>query len=106
LINDQHRRNRIDPAGQSTAELRRDLASLPSPGVDWAQFLRATGLVGVLRRGHERRQDRADTDHLAIEKASGPDGLSCPVVVPTSMHPNWRREVERFTPDLKVLVVG
>jgi SNF2 family DNA or RNA helicase len=43
--------------------------------------------------------------HLAIEKASGRMDCPAPVVAPARMLPNWRREVERFTPDLKVLVV-
>ena len=74
-------------------------------GVDWLQLLRAAGLGGVLADEMGLGKTVQTLAHLSIEKASA--RMDCPalVVAPTSVLPNWRREAERFTPDLKVLVL-
>lgn len=74
-------------------------------GVDWLQLLRAAGLGGVLADDMGLGKTVQALAYLAIEKASGRMDRSSLVVVPTSVLSNWRREAERFTPDLKVLVL-
>ena len=74
-------------------------------GVDWLQFLRAAGLGGVLADDMGLGKTVQALAYLAIEKASG--RMDCPalVVAPTSVLGNWRREAERFVPDMKVLTL-
>jgi len=43
--------------------------------------------------------------HLLLEKQSGRMKKASLIVVPTSLIGNWRREIEQFSPDLKVLVL-
>jgi SNF2 family DNA or RNA helicase len=43
--------------------------------------------------------------HLLLEKESGRMNKPCLIIAPTSLMGNWRREVERFTPDLSVLTL-
>ena len=74
-------------------------------GVDWLQFLRAAGLGGVLADEMGLGKTVQTLAYLAIEKASGRMDRPALVVVPTSVLPNWRREAERFTPDLKLLAL-
>src|SRR5262249_34567341 len=74
-------------------------------GVDWLQFLRAAGLGGVLADDMGLGKAVQALAYLAIEKAGGRMERPALVVAPTSVLPNWRREAERFTPDLKVLTL-
>jgi SNF2 family DNA or RNA helicase len=43
--------------------------------------------------------------HLLLEKQQGRDTLPTLIVAPTSLMGNWRREAERFTPDLSLLLL-
>ncbi|MFA5017564.1 MAG: DEAD/DEAH box helicase, partial [Methylobacter sp.] len=43
--------------------------------------------------------------HLLLEKQAGRMGLPSLIIAPTSLMSNWRRETERFTPDLKILIL-
>ena len=43
--------------------------------------------------------------HLLLEKTSGRMKTPCLIIAPTSLMSNWRREAERFTPDLTVLTL-
>jgi superfamily II DNA or RNA helicase len=74
-------------------------------GVDWLQFLRAAGLGGVLADDMGLGKTVQALAYLAIERAGGRMDRPALVVAPTSVLPNWRREAERFTPDLKVLTL-
>jgi superfamily II DNA or RNA helicase len=74
-------------------------------GVDWLQFLRAAGLSGVLADDMGLGKTVQALAYLAIEKASGRMDRPALVVAPTSVLPNWRREAERFVPDLRVLTL-
>jgi superfamily II DNA or RNA helicase len=74
-------------------------------GVDWLQFLRAAGLGGVLADDMGLGKTVQTLAHLAIEKASGRMDLPALIVVPTSLLANWRQEVQRFAPGIKLLTL-
>jgi len=74
-------------------------------GVDWLQFLRAAGLGGVLADDMGLGKTVQTLAYLSIEKASGRMDRPALVVAPTSVLANWRREAERFVPDLRVLTL-
>ena len=82
-----------------------DLRPYQSRGVDWLQFLRAAGLGGVLADDMGLGKTVQALAHFAIEKASGRLDRPALVVAPTSLMANWRREAERFVPQLKVLIL-
>jgi superfamily II DNA or RNA helicase len=85
--------------GLAQAPLPPDLTATLRPyqrrGVDWLAFLRQAGLGGVL------------ADDMGLGKtvqalAVFRQGERTLVVAPTSVLPNWQRELERFRPALRV----
>jgi superfamily II DNA or RNA helicase len=74
-------------------------------GVDWLQFLRSAGLGGILADDMGLGKTVQALGYLAIEKASGRMDRPALIVCPTSVVANWRREAQRFAPDLKVLTL-
>jgi len=83
------------PAAALPADLTATLRPYQRQAVDWLCFLRAAGLGGIL----------ADDMGLgktleALGAVAGPTLIVCP----TSVVPNWRAEIVRFRPALKVAV--
>ncbi|PKL79845.1 MAG: hypothetical protein CVV27_01195 [Candidatus Melainabacteria bacterium HGW-Melainabacteria-1] len=74
-------------------------------GLDWLQFLRSFGFHGILADDMGLGKTIQTLAHLLIEKQSGRAKGPSLVLAPTSVVGNWRREAERFAPDLKVLVL-
>lgn len=74
-------------------------------GLNWLQFLRQFGFHGILADDMGLGKTIQTLAHLLIEKQSGRADKPSLVVAPTSVVPNWRREAEKFAPDLKVLVL-
>lgn len=74
-------------------------------GVSWLAFLRDVGLGGVLADDMGLGKTVQALALIAIEKASGRLTAPALVVAPTSLMANWRREAEKFVPDLKVLTL-
>ncbi len=74
-------------------------------GLNWLQFLREFGFHGVLADDMGLGKTIQTLAHLLIEKRSGRADKPTLVIAPTSVVPNWRREAEKFAPDLKVLVL-
>lgn len=72
-------------------------------GVAWLQALREHGFGGVLADDMGLGKTVQLLAHLAIEKDAG--RLRAPVIIlaPTSVIPNWRSEIARFTPHLRVV---
>ncbi len=88
------------PAGLS-AELR----PYQLRGLAWLQFLREFGFGGILADDMGLGKTVQTLAHLLVEKAAGRLLKPALVVAPTSVLGNWRREAERFTPTLRVLVL-
>jgi len=76
-------------------------------GFRWMQFLARHGLHGILADDMGLGKTLQTLAHILAEKRSGHSrGLPVLVVAPTSVVPNWRAEAQRFTPELRVLVLN
>jgi len=74
-------------------------------GLNWLQFLREYRFGGILADDMGLGKTVQTLAHLLLEKESGRMDKPCLIVAPTSLMSNWRREVQRFTPDLSVLIL-
>jgi len=72
-------------------------------GLAWLQHLREHELAGILADDMGLGKTAQALAHLLIEKRAGRLDRPALVVLPTSLVFNWRREAERFAPDLRVL---
>ncbi|MBK1720832.1 DEAD/DEAH box helicase [Thiocystis violacea] len=91
----------VEPPAGLAAELR----PYQREGLDWLQFLREYELGGILADDMGLGKTVQTLAHLLIEQASGRADRPSLVVAPTSLMFNWRREAQRFTPALKVLLL-
>lgn len=87
------------------AGLKAELRPYQQQGVNWLQFLREYGFHGILADDMGLGKTLQTLTHLLIEKQAGRLDAPALVVAPTSLMGNWRREAERFTPDLRVMVM-
>jgi hypothetical protein len=87
------------------AELRADLRPYQLEGVSWLQFLREFDLHGVLADDMGLGKTLQTITHLLKEKMDGRADRPDLVVAPTSVVRNWVREMKKFAPDLKVLLL-
>ncbi|MCL2448419.1 MAG: DEAD/DEAH box helicase, partial [Polyangiaceae bacterium] len=84
--------------------LRTTLRPYQHLGLAWLQFLQALGAGGILADDMGLGKTVTTLAFLLRRKqAEGP--APSVVVCPTSVATNWAREAERFTPDLRVLVL-
>ncbi len=74
-----------------------------SDGVAWLQALREHGFGGVLADDMGLGKTVQLLAHVAIEKAAGRLTAPALIVAPTSVVPNWRAEIARFVPELRVI---
>ncbi len=74
-------------------------------GLDWLQFLREYRLAGILADDMGLGKTIQVLAHMLLEKQQGRADRPSLVIAPTSLMFNWRHEAERFTPQLKVLVL-
>ncbi len=74
-------------------------------GLDWLQFLREYRLAGILADDMGLGKTVQALAHVLLEKQQGRADRPSLVIAPTSLMFNWRNEAERFTPQLKVLVL-
>lgn len=87
------------------AGLQAELRPYQLDGVTWLQFLREFDLHGVLADDMGLGKTLQTITHLLIEKQSGRMDRPSLVVAPTSVVRNWVREMKKFAPDLKVLLL-
>jgi superfamily II DNA or RNA helicase len=85
--------------------LRAELRPYQQQGLNWLQFLREYKFSGILADDMGLGKTIQTLAHLLIEKQNGRMRLPCLIIAPTSLMSNWRRETERFTPDLKILIL-
>ena len=91
----------VDPPAGLTIELR----PYQRHGLSWLQFLRSFDLGGILADDMGLGKTIQTLAHVLLEKEQGRLDRPALVVAPTSLIGNWRREAQRFTPDLSVLVL-
>jgi superfamily II DNA or RNA helicase len=96
-----------DPA--LTPELLALLRPYQLDGVRWLHLLASNGLGGILADEMGLGKTLQALAYLSAQKAgaAGAKPALAPalVVCPTSLVENWRREAERFTPELKTLAI-
>lgn len=82
-----------------------ELRPYQQQGLNWLQFLREYKFAGILADDMGLGKTIQTLVHLLLEKQQGRMRLPSLIIAPTSLMSNWRREAERFTPDLKVLIL-
>ncbi|MEQ1530401.1 MAG: SNF2-related protein, partial [Methylococcales bacterium] len=81
------------------------LRTYQQQGLNWLQFLREYKFSGILADDMGLGKTVQTLVHLLVEKQSGRMTNPTLIIAPTSLMSNWRREAERFTPDLQVLIL-
>ncbi len=84
------------------SDLHASLRGYQCEGLSWLQFLRRYQLGGILADDMGLGKTIQTIAHLLSEKKAGRLSLPALIVAPTSVLSNWRRELERFAPSLKV----
>lgn len=92
-------------AVQPPSGLKAELRPYQQRGLDWLQFLREYRLAGILADDMGLGKTLQAIAHLLLEKQSGRAERPSLVVVPTSLMFNWHHEVQRFAPQLKLLLL-
>jgi len=82
-----------------------ELRDYQQQGLAWIQFLREFEFNGILADDMGLGKTVQTLAHLLIEKQQGRMQQPCLIIAPTSLMGNWRREANRFTPELSVLVL-
>ncbi|MFI0347528.1 MAG: DEAD/DEAH box helicase [Chthoniobacterales bacterium] len=90
---------------QAPSGFQGELRPYQIEGLSWLQFLREYDLSGILADDMGLGKTVQALAHLQLEKISGRMQRPCLIVAPTSLMFNWQMEAERFTPDLKVLLL-
>ncbi|MBG7602445.1 MAG: SNF2 helicase associated domain-containing protein [Gammaproteobacteria bacterium] len=90
---------------QPPETLQAELRNYQQQGLNWLQFLREFNLGGVLADDMGLGKTIQTLAHLLVEKKSGRMQSPCLIVAPTSLMGNWRREAQRFTPELSVVIL-
>ena len=86
--------DRLGPLGQQ-------LRDYQLVGVSWLSALAEQNLGGILADEMGLGKTVQTLAFLRLHRGHGPALIVCP----TSLLANWQREAERFTPDLKVLLI-
>jgi len=92
-------------AGPVPGGLRATLRPYQEDGLRWLQHLRAHGAGGVLADDMGLGKTLQTSAHLVAEKEAGRLDAPALIVAPTSVVGNWRRELGRFAPHLRVRLV-
>ncbi len=87
------------------ASFRGALRPYQQAGLNWLQFLREFAFGGILADDMGLGKTIQAIAHILVEKESGRMDGPCLIVAPTSLMANWRIEIERFAPGLKVLTL-
>ena len=83
-----------------------ELRPYQQQGLAWLQFLRETAHGGILADDMGLGKTAQTLAHLLMEKQAGAlSNQPALIVAPTSLMQNWFREAQKFTPDLKVLLL-
>ncbi|CAA9890735.1 SWIM zinc finger protein [Candidatus Methylobacter favarea] len=82
-----------------------ELRNYQQHGLNWLQFLREYRFSGILADDMGLGKTLQTLVHLLVEKQQGRMVSPSLIIAPTSLMSNWRREAERFTPDLRVLTL-
>ena len=104
LLDDLESSGGIKPLS-APADFRATLRPYQEEGLGWLQFLRRHGLGGILADDMGLGKTVQTLAHLALEKQQGRLQKPSLIVAPVSTLGNWQQEVQRFAPDLGVLLL-
>ncbi|MBA3602470.1 MAG: DEAD/DEAH box helicase [Parachlamydiaceae bacterium] len=93
------------PLEEPSPNLLCELRPYQKEGYNWMQFLRRSGMNGILADDMGLGKTVQTLAHLIQEKESGRMTLPAMIIAPTSLMPNWFNEITRFAPSLKALVL-
>jgi len=93
-------KNLTPPKGLTT-----ELRDYQKVGLNWLDFLREFGFGGILADDMGLGKTIQTLTFLQREKEQKRLTQPVLIVMPTSLLGNWRREIEKFTPDLKLLIL-
>ena len=93
------------PATVAPRDLRATLRPYQAEGVSFLQRLREAGSGGVLADEMGLGKTLQAIAHVCIEEAQGRLQAPALVVAPTTLVANWSREIARFAPHLRVVVL-
>lgn len=85
--------------------LQTELRDYQRYGLSWLQFLREYRFNGILADDMGLGKTVQALTHLLYEKQRDKQQYPSLVIAPTSLMGNWKREAQRFTPQLKVLLL-
>lgn len=87
-------------------EIKATLRDYQKAGFEWMQFLACHGLHGILADDMGLGKTLQTITHLSAEKVSGKNqGKPSLIIAPTSVVPNWRSEILKFAPNLRILIL-
>jgi superfamily II DNA or RNA helicase len=92
-------------AAATPGGLRAELRPYQAEGLRFLQHLRANGAGGILADDMGLGKTLQTIAHLVTEKEAGRLDAPALIVAPTSVAGNWRRELGRFAPGLRVQLV-
>ena len=84
--------------------LRADLRPYQRDGIAWLQHLREHGVGGVLADDMGLGKTLQTIGHILLEKQHGRLDRPALIVTLTSLIGNWKREIEKFAPSLRVAI--
>jgi len=93
------------PVCEPPKGLKAELRDYQREGLSWMQFLREMKLAGIMADDMGLGKTVQALSHILKEKEEGRLQHPALVIAPTSLMHNWRREAEKFTPDLSVLLI-
>jgi len=93
------------PVCEVPVGLKAELRDYQREGLSWMQFLRQMNLAGIMADDMGLGKTVQALAHVLKEKEEGRLEHPALVIAPTSLMHNWRRESEKFTPGLSMLVV-
>jgi superfamily II DNA or RNA helicase len=85
--------------------LQATLRPYQQEGLNWLQFLRQYAFNGILADDKGLGKTLQAIAHILTEKNQGRLTSPALIVAPTSLMGNWRHEVEKFAPELSILVL-
>lgn len=85
--------------------LQAELRPYQNQGLSWLQFLREYAFGGILADDMGLGKTIQTIAHLLVEKNQGRLLKPSLIVGPTSLINNWHQELQRFSPELSVLIL-
>ncbi len=86
--------------------LNTQLRAYQRRGLDWLQFVREFGLGAILADDMGLGKTVQTIAHLLVEYAAGRLDRPALIIAPTSVTGNWAREIRRFAPDLRLVLLS